>query len=116
MDDWKLRDVDMMKNPMQWPVRPVLAMKHYEGRHTMPSFGVMLEGDPKPTIYVGVSISDVGAEMTTSEMSGRGFTAIRYDAYMPPERVASIRSKLSHFEKQEFESFEAMVEAGWVVD
>ena len=118
--DWKAEELERLKNltPESVPLWPLLPMKNPKMRKTngFPMIGVLVAWDKKPIVYKAY-VTDLGArQWVEPREDGPNYAAVELKGVMEVEAMPDLRDKLSKFEKFEYESFEALQEAGWEVD
>jgi hypothetical protein len=109
---WKEEDLEMLKNKLDWPLHPLLPVKRPIGGLSIPTSGVVLASDEKPTVYVGVSIFELGVAPTGTAQGN----VIHYDPTPSSLPHAEIRDMLRGYQKREFSSWEEFQKEGWMVD
>lgn len=99
-------DINMMKDPKKWPYKVFLPVKNYQSRdeNHMPIMGVMLAGLEQ--VKQPVTLEDIQDDLKTEPR-----------VYLISlSQWAQDPSAVFHAEKMEYESFEALVRDGWMVD
>jgi hypothetical protein len=111
-------DLAGLKNSSNWPVWPLLPVKKYEKGTRMPAFGAVYAKDTKPVVYLNANVFKLGADpgLKPVENAKEGFQIMELDSSIPEELRATVADKLKAFKTQEYETFEAMLDDGWMVD
>jgi hypothetical protein len=110
-------DLAGLKDSSNWPVWPMLPVKKYEETTRMPVFGVVYAKDTKPIIYLNANIFMLGADpgLTPRENSA-SFQVLEMHSSVPEELKATVADRLAAYQKVEYQTFEAMLDDGWMVD
>ncbi len=107
-------DLKMMEDSRTWPIYPILPVKNYKLTRPgkAPVLGVLFADDPKPIVYVGVDIADLGVAQSVRKTSD---ISVEYHAEMRNTK-GRVKELLCDTKKMPYPSFAELMKAGWVVD
>lgn len=101
-----------------WPLYPLLPVKNLNRQRGGEGLGVCFAGDAKPTVYKDADPWTLGATPMFVERDSpiKGLKAVELKPVPSPLTDEQLRTALSKFEKLEFNSWEELVDAGWIGD